>query len=296
MWLTKPKEKKNNRRRGFRIYEQANLLYQKLQHEALAPQPLLTAAFPVPPRTTAEQGLPDSRSQENATLNVNISTSGIAFTCEEPLQSGDHLMIRVLLLPSMTEIVTCCKVVYCRPSNPFENDRHPFAVGAVFINLTENDGALLNRHIERRRKQQWIVNGLLTTLILSVLASPEQAWSLIVELSHYLLEIGLHLLHLGFEYLEMGLDHIVEHLFHTGLHETQIIVFYVLLTLGLLISFFMLRPLPRACRRWYQQSLLFCWRKQSSCLYYWGEQTLGEKIRLLGLSTAAVVGYVYLTM
>jgi len=256
---------------------------------------LSSPAHETPPLSTASD-FPGSRSQENATLNVNISASGIAFTCEELLQTNDHLMMRILLLPSMTEIVTCCKVVYCRPSNPFENDRHPFTVGAVFVNLTENDGALLNRHIERRRKQQWIVNSLLIALLLSVLASPEQAWSLIVDFSHHLLEIVLHLLHLGFEYLEMGLDHLIEHLFHTGLRETQIIVFYVMLTLGLLIAFFVLRALPRACRRWYQQSLLFCWRKQSSCLYYWSEQTLGEKIRLLGLSTAAVAGYVYLAM
>jgi len=256
---------------------------------------LSSPAHETPPLSTASD-FPGSRSQENATLNVNISASGIAFTCEELLKTNDHLMMRILLLPSMTEIVTCCKVVYCRPSNPFENDRHPFMVGAVFVNLTENDGALLNRHIERRRKQQWIVNSLLIALLLSVLASPEQAWSLIVDFSHHLLEIVLHLLHLRFEYLEMGLDQLIEHLFHTGLRETQIIVFYVMLTLGLLIAFFVLRALPRACRRWYQQSLLFCWRKQSSCLYYWSEQTLGEKIRLLGLSTAAVAGYVYLTM
>lgn len=38
--------------------------------------------------------------------------------------------------------------------------------------------------------------------------------------------------HLLFEIVEMGLDKMVEHFFETGVHETQLIVFYLLLAIG----------------------------------------------------------------
>jgi hypothetical protein len=287
MWPLKPKEYNPNRRRAFRIYEQANLNYQKVQQqnnwESTSTQPSLL-----------EQSLPNSRSQDNATLKVNISNSGIAFTCVESLQAGDYLIVRLLLLPSMTEIISSCKVVYCSTSNPFEKDRYAYTIGATFINLTKNDKEVLHQHIERRRKQQWTINSLIAAIVAFVLIAPEQAWELMLSLSHHLLETTLHLLHLGFEYLEMGLDHVIEHTFHTGMRETQIIVFYIIVSLALPLLYFMTRRLCRACLRWYQAFLLYCWRKYSSCLYFWDSQTPMEKLRWISISTLLVTGYIYL--
>lgn len=287
MWPVKPKEYKPNRRRAFRIYEQASLYYQKVQSIDLESSPALINPL-------LEQSLPNSRSQENATLKVNISNSGIAFTCAESLQAGDYLILRLLLLPNMTEIISSCKVVYCSASNPFENDRHPYTIGATFINLTITDKELLHEHIERRRKQQWLINSLIAALVAFVLIAPEQAWELIIGLAHHLLETSLHLLHLGFEYLEMGLDHVIEHTFHTGLHETQIIVFYVIVSVALPLLYFMSRRLCRACFRGYQAFLIYCWRKYSSSLYFWGSQTPMEKLRWISISALVVTGYFYL--
>jgi hypothetical protein len=48
----------------------------------------------------------------------------------------------------------------------------------------------------------------------------------------------LEFFHLIFEVVEMALDKVVEHVFETELHETQLIVFYILLVLcGVLIYF-----------------------------------------------------------
>ncbi|ESS73910.1 hypothetical protein MGMO_8c00470 [Methyloglobulus morosus KoM1] len=48
----------------------------------------------------------------------------------------------------------------------------------------------------------------------------------------------LEALHLLFEVVEMALDKLIEHTFETELHETQLIVFYILLVLvGILIYF-----------------------------------------------------------
>ncbi len=54
----------------------------------------------------------------------------------------------------MTAVMTCCKVVYCKPSNPYEIDQYPHLVGARFVNLAATDRALLDNIVSKRRKYQ----------------------------------------------------------------------------------------------------------------------------------------------
>ncbi|WP_165917825.1 MULTISPECIES: PilZ domain-containing protein [Methylomonas] len=294
--MAKVNGKKLNRRVAFRIYEQANLFYRKLDHDGQLQAPenfddLLSNVNP--PDTVSPLTLPDSQSRENDTLNVNISASGIAFTSKDALQAGDYLLLRILLLSSMTAIMTCCKVVYCKPSNPYENDRYPYLIGAQFVNLTSEDTALLNKHIDRTKKQQWATNGLLLSLALLALAMPDTAFGLLMGLIHHVFEVVLHVVHLMFEYAEYNLDHVIEHAFHTDTHTTQVIVFYILCTVGLIGLYFLWRIVPRNCRRAGNSLIAFWCRKKASCLYYWGEQSLADKIKFVGLTLVAVGCYGY---
>lgn len=300
MNATEENNKKLNRRIAIRIYERANLFYHKIDRSPSIDtqsgfDQILTGV--TPPQTAehahVEQSLPTSQSQENDTLNVNISSSGIAFTGKEELKAGDYLMLRILLLSSMTVVTTCCKVVYCKPSNPYENDRYPFSIGARFINITAEDTALLDRYVTARKKQQWLINGLIVALITTILAAPALVFGLLAGLSHHLLEIAIHLLHLGFEYLELGLDHVIEHLFHTDRHATQVIVFYVLIALGLTVLYHFGRKIPLAWARFSKYLMLFWSRKKSSCLYFWAQQSLLDKCKIIGISTTALVAYIY---
>lgn len=250
-------DNKSNRRVALRVHEQVNLFYQKISLSQLnETQPGFNnilnsfAQSQTSSRITEETSFPFSQSQENDTLNVNISTSGIAFTCQEELKNGDYLMLRILLLSSMTVVMTCCKVVYCRPSNPYESNRYPYAIGAQFVNLTAEDSELLNAHVVKRNKQQLIVNGSIAAFTLAFISAPVQALALLMDIGHHALEILLHILHLAFEFLEIGLDHFIEHQFHTDLHETQVIVFYVLITCGLIALYFLGRMALFAVVRW----------------------------------------------
>lgn len=296
---------KLNRRVALRIHEQANLFYRKVDPHQRSEtqqsfdsllgsrmQPGTTARSPAS-GTAAIQSLPDSQSRENDTLNVNISASGIAFTCKDELKAGDYLMIRILLLSSMTTITTCCKVVYCKPSNPYETDRYPYLIGAHFVNLTAEDTALLTRYVAKRQQQTWAANGLLLALALTALALPDLAFELLLSLSHHLLEVVLHIVHLAFEFVEYNLDHVIEHAFHTDTHETQIIVFYILFAVGLVGLYFLWRIVPPACARWGNSLMAFWCRKKASCLYYWGKQTLLDKIRIIGTAIIAISCYGY---
>ncbi len=304
MNMARANGKKLNRRVAFRIYEPANLFYRKIdrapQNEPAENFDSLLSGFNQPFIATPSSGspvnepaLPDSQSQENDTLNVNISASGIAFTAQAPLQAGDYLMLRILLLSGMTAIMTCCEVVYCKPSNPYENDRYPYLIGARFVNLTAEDSALLSRYVNKKQKQQLAVNGLLLTLVLTALAMPDVAFGLLVGLAHHLLELALHMLHLVFEYAEYNLDHVIEHAFETDTYTTQIIVFYILCTIGLIGAYFLGRLIPSACRRAGNGLKVFWNRKKASCMYYWGEKALADKIKIVGLSILAIGCYAY---
>lgn len=298
--MTKLKDKKSNRRVALRVYEQANLFYQKiataqLNETQLGSDNILNSfSFSQTAGGLAlEPPFPFSHSQENDTLNVNISSSGIAFTCAEELKEGDYLVLRILFLSSMTVVMTCCKVVYCKPSNPYEHNRHPYSIGVQFVNMTAEDSVLLNKHVGKIRKQQFIVNGLIIALTLAVLAAPEHALELLLELAHHLLEVVLHMLHFVFEFIEMGLDHVIEHHFHTDTHKTQVIVFYVLATIGLIALYFLGRMATSAFIRLIPRLLLFWSRKRSSLLYFWSQQSAFDKIKMVGIGTAAVAGYIY---
>ncbi|OAI13073.1 hypothetical protein A1507_18135 [Methylomonas koyamae] len=284
MSLTATANKNNNRRLALRIYEHINLFYQVLPYGEFA----TANGRPSGPE------LPASNSIENDTLQANISANGMSFTSKERLQSGDYLQLRILLLSSMTTVSTCGQVVYCKPSNPYEDGRYPHTVGVRFVNLSESDAALLHRHVERRQRQNLAITALAAVTILAALAMPDLAWSLLIGLLHHLWEIALHLAHLLFEYLEMGLDHVVEHLFHTGTHETQVIVFYTIVCIGAVALYLIGRKVPAAAKRRYHALLLFASRKKSSCLYFWDQQSGLDKLKIVGIGAGVLTAYLYL--
>jgi len=67
----------------------------------------------------------------------------------------------------------------------------------------------------------------------------------------WLLHTLFALLHQAFELFELSLDVLIEHFFHTDLHTTQIIVFYVMLSMAAWAIYKLLRALPR----WYHQGI-----------------------------------------
>jgi PilZ domain/C4-dicarboxylate anaerobic carrier len=300
MYMTKGSDKKSNRRVASRVYEQVNLFYYKINPSQLNEMqpgdgyiPTNFAASHSVEQLAPQSEFPISQSRENDTLNVNISASGIAFTCANELKAGDYLMLRILFLSSMTVVMTCCKVVYCKSSNPYENNRHPYSIGTQFVNMTTEDSALLNKHVNKIRKQRLILNGFIITFILAVLAAPEHALELLLELIHHIFEIALHMLHLAFEFLEMGLDHVIEHHFHTDTHKTQVIVFYVIASFALVAFYFLGRIVLKPLLRLKQRLILYGSRKKSSCLYFWSQQTVLDKVKIVCIGVSVIAGYLY---
>jgi hypothetical protein len=305
------KNKKTNRRLAFRIYEQVNLFYQKIEPDQILEPPedcdkILVSFKQTRARrhlvdkhtsqTRQMSSLPLSESNTNDTLNVNLSSTGIAFTTKDALVPNDYLALRILLLANMTSISTCCKVIYCKPSNPFEDNQYPFLVGGEFINLTTADSQLLTAHLQKRKKQQIIIYCLLSMVFLSVLSAPEVAFDLLWNFAHHILVTILHVIHLVIELVEQNIDHLVEHSFHTNLRQTQIIVFYIMLGFGLISFYIFWKTVPPLCIKFFKNQLRFWSRKKASLLYAWGEQSIFNKIKIIGLAVTAIVGYVLFAM
>lgn len=300
--------KNKNRRSFFRIYEEANLFYQKIDEQQVAEaQPIFDnisnnsllstdlkgrAQKLVAPGSDKNQ-LAGFDFKGNDTRNVNISASGIAFTCEDALEEGDYLAMKILLpASSIKDIVTCAKVVYCK--NNLESDnQYPYFVGAHFVNMKNEDRELLLKHVDKKRLQQTWINGLILAVVIAVIAAPGAIFGLLLELIHFLLELFLEFAHLGFEFIESNLDHLIEHLFETDLHQTQVIVFYIIFAVVVYGLYRLWRVLPPFCRRFKKNQIAYWSRKQASLFYYWREQSLFNKIKLAVIGIAAITGYIY---
>ncbi|PPD33841.1 MAG: hypothetical protein CTY19_06680 [Methylomonas sp.] len=305
------KNKKTNRRLAFRIYEQVNLFYQKIEPDQILEPPedcdnLMISFKPTRTRrhlvdkhtsqTRQMSSLPLSESNTNDTLNVNLSSTGIAFTTKDALVPNDYLALRILLLATMTSISICCKVVYCKPSNPFEDNQYPFLVGGEFINLTTADSQLLTAHLQKRKKQQIIIYSLLSMVLLTFLSVPDLAFGLLWDITNHVLVTILHAIHVVIELVELNIDHLVEHGFHTDVRQTQIIVFYIMLGFGFISIYIFWKTVPPLCIKFFKNQLRFWSRKKASLLYVWGEQSIFNKIKISGLAVTAIVGYVLFAM
>jgi len=300
MDIVKPKNKSLSRRGALRIYQPVDLFYQKISSGAengtnfdltKASEFSQGSGNEQDTQLTTDQTLPESKIHENNALNVNISASGISFTCKEELKTDDCLILRIRLSSSIPVITVNCKVVYCKPSNPFEKDRYPYLVGVCFVNIKEEDTELLHKYINKKRKQQLTLNGLLAAFFVTVIGFPDVIFDFLIGLFDLFIENSIEAMHLLFELIEYNLDHLVEFLFHTNVHDTQTIVFYIIIGLGLLGLYVLMRTIPPFCIKQWRNYRVFIHRKKLSFLYCWREKPLMYKISVI--SAAIIAGSCY---
>ncbi len=91
--------------------------------------------------------------KENTTRNANLSASGIAFEVEHELEQGDYLEIKMLLVHCMAVIVAYGKVVYCKKSQSGV-EQYPYLVGVDYVNMKDQDRELLIKHVVKKQLQQ----------------------------------------------------------------------------------------------------------------------------------------------
>jgi hypothetical protein len=192
-------------------------------------------------------------------------------------------MLRVLLLSSMIVVTTCCKVIYSKPSNPFEENQYPYTVGVRFIKLKAEDKVLLDKHISKKRTQNLIWYGLMALFALVFIQAPDVIFELLSDLFSFIIDECIEVFHLLYEMVEYGLDQLIEHTFHTDMQSTQTIVFYLQNIIIIALLFPVVRATISFAKKTWQQCLLSFYRKKASLLYCWSEQTLLYKIGIICL-------------
>ena len=100
-----------------------------------------------------------------------------------------------------------------------------------------------------------------------------------------LFNLLLELFHLLFEGAEATLDFIVEVIFDTSLHSTQVIVFYILLAVILYGLYYLWKALPAFYRQQKISLLDFLANETDSVTMYWHESVI-NKVKLMIAASA----------
>ncbi|WP_432746323.1 hypothetical protein ABXJ76_09415 [Methylobacter sp. G7] len=97
------------------------------------------------------------------------------------------------------------------------------------------------------------------------------------------LALSLELIHVSFEFVELSLDILIEHIFHTDLHDTQIIVFYLMLSIAGFALYKLLWALPHRYRE-VKENFVTGWSQlKKEILAYWQDlSTIGKTKWLMG--------------
>ena len=140
-----------------------------------------------------------------------------------------------------------------------------------------------------------ILYGLVLIGIVIMITMPDVIIGLLFELAHLFFEVVF----ISFEWLETLLDHLVEDLLHTELHETQIIVFYLLLGIFAYPLYYLSKILLRllfrlkaALRTAYEEWQVY----NARASFYWQDLSLIGKLIVLVITVSAIYLASFLVM
>lgn len=128
------------------------------------------------------------------------------------------------------------------------------------------------------------INGFILVGVLSLLVFPDVIFGLFFQMLHLLLEF----VHIIFEFIESTLDHVVEHLLHTELHETQVIVFYIIFSVASVGIYALWRTVPGYYGRARNQLIAFWFWEKSTTYLYWQGLTVSQKTKLVTVSAVSL--------
>ena len=137
--------------------------------------------------------------------------------------------------------------------------------------------------------------GLALIGIVIMITIPDVVIGLLIEFIHIVFELLFEVADIAFEWVETLFDHLVEHLFHTELHDTQIIVFYTLMSiiayplyyLGrmlLRLVFRLKETLPARLALYKARAMLF-WQ---DVVFDWQDLSLIDKIKWIAMAASAI--------
>ena len=128
-----------------------------------------------------------------------------------------------------------------------------------------------------------------------MITMPDVVFGLLFELAHLLFEVVF----ISFEWLETLLDHLVEDLLDTELHETQTIVFYLLLGIFAYPLYYLSKILLRLFFR-LKEALQVAYEEwqvnKARASFYWQDLSLFGKLIVLVITVGAIYLASFLVM
>jgi hypothetical protein len=133
-----------------------------------------------------------------------------------------------------------------------------------------------------------ILYGLALIGIVIIMTMPDVVIGLLFESVHFFLELLFHIVDVSFEWIESMLDNLVEHLLHTEPHQTQTIVFYLLIGISVYLLYYLSRMLLRLFFR-LKETLLSAWTLyKTHATLYWQDLSFVNIIKFILISVAAI--------
>jgi hypothetical protein len=108
---------------------------------------------------------------------------------------------------------------------------------------------------------------------------------LVITMYDVMLHSLLIVMHLAFEWFELALEHLIEHIFHTTRHQSQVIVFYLLCLIGLTLLYCLWRALPGLYNRFKTRLLAAGSQYKPYIAGYWRALSLPQKTKWLASFT-----------
>jgi hypothetical protein len=128
------------------------------------------------------------------------------------------------------------------------------------------------------------VNLFIFASIITLIILPDVVFGLFFEIIHILLELA----HMILEFIEVNLDRLVEHIFETGVHQTQVIVFYLMLSIAFGGLYYLRNLLPRVYHQSKDNLLAVLLEQKTLASLYWRDLSLINKIKLAAISIAGI--------
>jgi hypothetical protein len=116
-------------------------------------------------------------------------------------------------------------------------------------------------------------------------------YDVVFDLFLNILHLAFEFIHIMYEWFELGIEHTVEHLFHTSRHGSQVVTFYILILIAILLIYWLWQVLPRLYKRFIQFVHQAWERRKTECQSYWVSLTLSNKLSLF--STVGIVCLTY---
>jgi hypothetical protein len=100
-----------------------------------------------------------------------------------------------------------------------------------------------------------------------------------------LLDKFLSFIHVLYEWVEFILHEMISGLFETSHSETELITFYLMLSIGFYVLYRFFRVLPRIYRQFKRNQKAAWLRQKRRMAYYWRHLSLFSKIKLFSLTS-----------